>query len=92
MLTAIVLKELTTTDAASDANYNFTIDTKGNGYTNGSTTTLIFKNNMEVINDRCFSGCKNIERIVFPKKSQGHRAFCICSLYKTKMCGFSQKS
>ena len=36
----VVLKELTTTDAASDANYNFTIDTKGNGYTNGSKLYL----------------------------------------------------
>ena len=36
----VVLKELTTTDATSDANYNFTIDTKGNGYTNGSKLYL----------------------------------------------------
>ena len=34
----VVLKELKTTDA--DAHYTFTIDTKGNGYTNGSKLCL----------------------------------------------------
>ena len=36
----VVLKELTTTDAVSDANYDFTITTNGNGYTNGSKLYL----------------------------------------------------
>ena len=37
-INGVVLKELKTTDA--DAHYTFTIDTKGNGYTNGSKLYL----------------------------------------------------
>ena len=36
----VILKELTTVDAATDANYDFTITTNGNGYTNGSKLSL----------------------------------------------------
>lgn len=40
---------------------------------------------MEIINDRSFSGCKNIERITFPKNLRviSHFAFARCTKLKS---------